>query len=375
MIEEKIKTVLDYMIKHSTPEKPIWNVEAIKFNKEPKWNYVDGCMLLAFMALNQENPSLGYQKIVETYLNYFIDEKGSILGYEPQLAMLDDLCEARLLFDFIHIPKMEKALKKFYQHIVIQPRTYEGSFWHKRIYPNQVWLDGLFMALPFYARYIKTFELDPVLYLDIIHQFEIAEKRLFDHKKQLYVHGYDASKMSFWCDKSTGKSSHFWLRAMGWFAVGLIDCIELIPNTISQRDHVLKPQFERMISGILQYLDTDKNMFYQVVDQKGREKNYLETSGSALIAYAIMKGTRLKVLDAKYGEIGRKIFDGIVSHSLDLSENHIGLHNICLVAGLGPEDNKRRDGSYEYYVSEPIVSNDAKGLGPFVLAFAETIKK
>jgi unsaturated rhamnogalacturonyl hydrolase len=374
MIKDKIKIVLDYMLRHSTPEAPLWNVEAIIHQKKPGWNYIDGVMLSAFMALDQQFPQLGYKAIVKEYLDYFIDPSGHILGYDPNKAMLDDLCEARLLFDFMDEDKIQLALDQFYVHLQNQPRTHEGSFWHKKIYPNQVWLDGLFMALPFYALNIQKRHLDISLYQDIIEQFKIAELRMFDSDKKLYVHGYDASKKSFWCDLETGKSQNFWLRAMGWFLVGLTDCIEIIPNHIKEVETILIPQLKTMVDGILLYIDQDSSMFYQVVDQKGKPGNYLETSGSSLIAYAILKAVRLGVLDVSYQPIGKQIFEGIVNHSLDLSDHHIGLHHICLVAGLGPEDNLRRDGSYEYYISEPIVSNDAKGLGPFLLAFTEILK-
>ena len=195
---------------------------------------------------------------------------------------------------------------------------------------------------------------------------------MFDEEKQLYYHGCDISKKAFWADKETGRSKNFWLRAIGWFCISLIDNIGYIRETAPGREELLCEIFEEAIRGIAQYADPETGMYYQVVDCGGREGNYLETSGSSMIAYAMMKGARLGVIDKKYSEAGKKTFDGICQKYLNISpEGELNLGGICLVAGLGPEDNRRRDGTYEYYISEPVVDNDAKGVAPFILSYTE----
>jgi unsaturated rhamnogalacturonyl hydrolase len=191
-----------------------------------------------------------------------------------------------------------------------------------------------------------------------------------DPKTGLYYHGYDASRKAFWADPETGLSRNFWLRAIGWYSLALADLIELIPKGMEERDELAETLRELMDS-ISAFADPESGMYHQVVDQAGREGNYLETSGSAMIACAMLKGARLGALDESFREKGRKTFDGICRNHLKVQDGMVELDNICLVAGLGPENNRRRDGSYEYYISEPVVCNDAKGAAPFVLCYTE----
>ena len=188
--------------------------------------------------------------------------------------------------------------------------------------------------------------------------------------KRLYYHGYDASRKAFWADPETGLSPNFWLRAIGWYSLALADLTEMIPKGMEEREELAETLRELMES-ISAYADPETGMYMQVVNQAGREGNYPETSGSAMIACAMLKGSRLGVLNETFRELGKKTFDGIVRNHLKVRDGMVELDNICLVAGLGPEDNRRRDGSYEYYISEPVVSNDAKGAAPFVLCYTE----
>jgi unsaturated rhamnogalacturonyl hydrolase len=193
---------------------------------------------------------------------------------------------------------------------------------------------------------------------------------MFDEDRRLYYHGYDSKKTMFWANDK-GLSSSFWLRAEGWFTVALADVIGYMPS--GERKERLCEIFREALDGLLYYLAPEK-MFYQVIDQASRAGNYLETSGSAMVSYALMKGARIGVLEKRLGETGREIFDGICKTRLTEKDGSLNLGGICLVAGLGPEDNTRRNGSYEYYISEPVVENDAKGVGPFAMAYSE-IKK
>ena len=195
---------------------------------------------------------------------------------------------------------------------------------------------------------------------------------MFSEEKGLYYHGYDASKIAFWADRETGLSNGFWLRAIGWFSVALADLIEILPEG-DARSRII-PIFTELMQGISKYADPESGMYWQVVDQGGREGNYLETSGSSMIAYAMLKGTRLGVLEKCFAELGEKTFKGIIDRYLSFTDGELNLDGICLVAGLGPEDNRRRDGTYEYYISEPIVKNDAKGVAPFLLCYTEIMR-
>jgi unsaturated rhamnogalacturonyl hydrolase len=363
------------LITESTPDKPLWNIESIRLGKLPHWNYIDGCMMTSLLELYHETNDNKYLDFVINFIDYYIDQDGNILGYDINKLNVDDICESRILFDLYQYTNNEKYLKAIdftYSHILIQPRTKDGNFWHKKIYPNQVWLDGLFMAQPFYAKY-ETLINDKKNYEDIINQFKNVRKFMFDENKKLYYHGYDSTKEIFWADKKTGLSKNFWLRAMGWFAVGLVDVMSYLDD-INLVNNELNPILIELIDGILTYQDQKTNLFYQVVDKKDYSGNYLETSGSALIAFSILKACRLKFLDQKYQVIGINIFKGITNHYLTIKDGELNLGGICLVAGLGPKDDLRRDGSFEYYISEPVVENDAKGVGPLIMAYTEMLK-
>jgi unsaturated rhamnogalacturonyl hydrolase len=204
-------------------------------------------------------------------------------------------------------------------------------------------------------------------------QIKNVRKYMFSPEHRLYYHGLDCSKSIFWADPETGLSKNFWLRAIGWFTVSMVDIIGIVDNEDVRRE--ITEIFRETIDGILQYRDPESKMYYQVVNMGSREGNYLETSGSAMIAYAVMKGARIGALPAEYWTLGRETFDGIVSKYLTATEDgKLNLSGICLVAGLGPENNTRRDGSFEYYISEPVVENDAKGVAPFVLAYTEILR-
>lgn len=372
LIDNYIKKIMNL----STPQSPYWNIESIRQGKNPHWNYIDGCMMISLLDLYKESKDESYFQFVESFIDYYVSEDGTMLGYDRLTYNLDDINESRVLFDLFEITKKDKyqkAIFNTFQHILEQPRTHQGNFWHKKIYPNQVWLDGLFMAQPFYARYLKTYK-SHLTYDDIVMQFENVRKYMFNEEKKLYYHGYDASKSIFWADPQTGLSKNFWLRAMGWYIVALIEVIEILPYDYSPKTKIMIPLLQEMVDGLLRYQDQKSKLFYQIVDQGGRDKNYLETSGSLLVSYALLKSSRLGVLANPYQVIGKQIFDGVIEKYLTEVDGDLNLGGICLVAGLGPEHNTRRDGSYEYYVSEPIVNNDAKGVGPLIMAYTE-IKK
>lgn len=368
-----IDNYIEKLLTQSTPEKPLWNIEAIHQGKAPAWNYVDGCMMTSLLSLYRQTKDEKYYRFVESFIDYYVLEDGTLRGYEQSTYNLDDICESRVLFDLYDRTKQEKynkAIELTYRHILRQPRTKEGSFWHKLIYPHQVWLDGLFMAQPFYTRY-ETLRNQQKNYDDILNHFKVVRKHMYSEQDQLYYHGYDASKTAFWADKKTGLSKNFWLRATGWYVVSIVDVIDYLDNSYPARKDYFFPLLKEAIDGLLTYQDKKSNLFYQVINQPNEPKNYLESSGSALIAYAILKGVRLGALDLSYQAIGQAIFNGIVDMYISDNDGDLNMKGICLVSGLGPDHNLRRDGSVAYYLSEPIVENDAKGVGPFIMAYTE----
>lgn len=368
---EKIDRYIDKLLDGSTPDAPLWNIESIRQGKKPSWNYIDGCMITALLCASEITGETKYADFAEKFIDYYVFDDGSIRGYSKEKFNLDDVNEGKVLFELYEKTGKEKYKKAIFlleSQLEEQPRTNTGNFWHKLIYPNQIWLDGLYMGQVFSTLFKKYFGNKD--YSDVVNQFKNVRKLMFDENKKLYYHGCDCSKTAFWADKETGRSKSFWLRAIGWFCISLIDNIDYIDDEGAKAE--LVKIFAEAIDGISQYADSETGMYYQVVDQGGREGNYLETSGSSMIAYAMMKGARLGVIDKKYAEMGRKTFDGICKKYLSISDDgDLNLGGICLVAGLGPEDNKRRNGTFEYYISEPVVENDAKGVAPFVLCYTE----
>ena len=366
LIDRYVKT----LIKKSTPEKTAWNIERIRQGKPSDWNYIDGCMLTALMSMTDITGDRQYADFAERVVDHFVQPDGAIDTYQPEKHSLDDINEGRVLFPLFRKTgkeKYKKAAQYLYECLMRQPRTEEGSFWHKQIYPNQVWLDGLYMAQPFAALYQK--EIGNGDYSDVLHQLRIVRDRMRDAKTGLYYHGYDASRKAFWADPVTGLSKGFWLRSLGWFSVALADLLEILPDGSDKQE--IANIFIDLMHSLLAYADPETGMYYQVVDQGQREGNYLESSGSSMIAYAMLKGARLNILGKEYAVQGQKTFDGIMSKYLTVEGEELRLDGICLVAGLGPENNRRRDGTFAYYISEPVVCNDAKGVAPFVLAYTE----
>lgn len=368
-----IDRYIDRLITESTPDLPIWNIESIRQGKKPHWNYIDGCMITSLLQMSEITGEKKYFAFAEGFIDYYVSENGDILGYDIEKYNLDDINEGRVLFELYAQTGKEKyrlAIEKQKAQLDGQPRTDTGNFWHKLIYPNQIWLDGIYMAQVFNTLYSKLY--GGKNYADMLSQIENVNKYMQDKTTGLYYHGLDCSKSIFWADKETGLSRNFWLRSIGWFTVALVDIIEIIDDEDAKGR--LTRIFSDLIDSITNFRD-ESGLYWQVVDQPGRNGNYLETSGSSMIAYAQLKGARIGVLDSSYAALGKATFDGICARYLKVNDvGELNLGGICLVAGLGPENNTRRDGSYEYYISEPIVENDAKGVAPFVLCYTEILR-
>ena len=354
---------------------PAWNIEKMREGVPTNWNYIDGCMITALLAMADISGDGRYFDFSRRFIDAFVGEDGSVRTFRPEKHTLDDINEGRVLFtlfDRTGDEKYRRAADTLKRALDEQPRTHEGSFWHKQIYPNQVWLDGIYMALPFLALYEGHFGSGD--YGDILRQVQTVHAHMRDPATGLYYHGYDASRSAFWADRETGLSRSFWLRSIGWFAVALADLIEILPGG-EGRDE-LSAILVELAEAVWRFHDPETGLYWQVPDRPGEAGNYLESSGSAMLAYAMLKGARLGVLDGVYADRGQMTFDGIVQNRLSFDgDGGLNLGGICLVAGLGPEDNRRRDGTYEYYISEPVVENDAKGVAPFVLCYTEVKRR
>ena len=372
-----IDQYIDDLMTKSTAEIPAWNIEKARAGSKSGWDYIDGCMIMALLELYDTSKDEKFLKFADYYEDYRISDDGTIDGYSKEAWNIDEINGGKNLFPLYALTKKEKyrnALKKLYEQIEGQPRTSEGNFWHKAIYPNQVWLDGLYMGLPFYMEYDATFNggrnKD-----DIYNQFFNVEKNMKDKATGLYYHCYDSSKTAFWCDKNTGLCQNFWLRALGWFSMAMLDTLNHAGDKGSENWNHLRTMFIDLQDSMLRIQDKS-GMWYQLPALPDVEGNYLETSGTAIFAYSLLKGLRTGILtgtpsEERYKAAGLKAFGGICEKYLKTEGGVLSLGGICLVAGLGPEKNRRRDGSVEYYLSEPVVKDDAKGVGPFILAYNE----
>ena len=371
---DKIEKYIYDLMKQSTPDRPIWNIESILKGKKPKWNYIDGVMIKALIQMYDITENKDYLDFADSFIDAKVNEDGTINDYDVAELNIDNVNAGKTLFDLYDLTgkeKYRKAIDLIYSQIENMPRTKDGNFWHKNIYPNQVWLDGLYMCQPFYMEYETRFN-DRKNYGDIFSQFSNVVRDMKDNRSGLYYHCYDSSREIFWCDKVTGLSSYFWLRAIGWYAMALLDTIDKCDGEGYEKEvQFMKDTFKDLIDAMLKYQD-ESGMWYQIVNLGGMDKNYLETSGSAIMSYAMFKGVRFGILDESYIAPAKKAFDGICSTYMTEDEKGIHLDGICLVAGLGGKN--RRDGTYAYYMSEPIVKDDAKGVGPFLLAYTELRK-
>lgn len=373
--EQLLDEYIDYLMDHSDSEHPAWNLEMIRSGKSNKWNYIDGCMITGILERYEITGEARFLDFADRFMSGFVEEDGRIRTYDPAEYSLDNVNPAKNLFtlyDLTGKEKYRKALELVRSQLSTMPRTPEGNFWHKLIYPNQVWLDGIYMALPFYMEYEKRFDAQKDCE-DICRQIANVEIRMRDPKTGLYYHGYDASRKMYWADPDTGCSPNFWLRAEGWFIRGLVDVLEIMKDLPMQAESVhLQHMLLDLAKALSKYQDPS-GLWYQLIALPELEGNYLETSGTALISAALLKAVRLGFLPESFRAVGEKAFYGIVDRRL--TKNADGtpcVTGICLVGGLGGEQH--RDGSAAYYLSEPVVQNDAKGVGPLLLAYTEMLR-
>lgn len=355
----------DSEIKHF-PEP--WTVD---FNPKPVWNYTQGLIAHAMIKVWKENGNETYYNYAKSYADKFIGQDGVISNYDLEDYNIDAVNSGKFLFDVYANTKDERYLKAIHHlrdQLKTHPRTSEGGFWHKKRYPHQMWLDGLYMGTPFYAQYAQFFN-EPELFDDVIKQFQLVHKYTFNPETGLNYHGWDESKEQAWADSITGCSPHYWGRAMGWYAMALVDVLDFIPQDHSGRADILKI-LNQVAEGIKKYQDPKTGLWYQVLDQGTREGNYHEATASSMFTYALLKASRLGYISNDYRANAVKAYNGILKNLIkDNGDGTISLTKCCSVAGLG--GNPYRDGSYEYYIHEPVRDNDPKGVGPFIMASLE----
>lgn len=336
-----------------------------------KWEYDNGVIFKGMelvYALTQDRKYLDY---IRTNMDFFIEESGGIRSYRVDEYNIDHVNNGKLLFPLYRETGEERyrqAADLLRQQLMKHPRTSEGAFWHKQIYPYQIWLDGLYMGAPFYAEYIREFA-DIKDYSDVTQQFKLCYQHTRDAQTGLLYHAWDEKKEQPWCDPTTGLSKNFWGRSIGWFVMALVDVLDILPEDQEDRESIIQMLSETM-EALMKVQDQASGVFYQVLNLPDAKGNYLEASASCMILYAVAKGLRKGYLPARYQVKAEQIRKGIIEEFITITEEGlINLNKTCQVAGLGGKD--KRDGTYAYYISEPIICNDPKGIGAFILAMAE----
>lgn len=341
------------------------------------WNYEDGCVLIGLRAMYQATGDNFYLNALRSFTDRYIEEDGNIRNYVAAEYNLDYIpagCVLYTLYDKTCEPRYRKAIETLEEQLRHQPRTPCGSFWHKAIYPNQVWLDGLYMGLPFHANYAIRFGDESALD-DIMLQFRNARKYLYDEKTGLYYHAWNETKDVFWADPKTGLSPNFWTRAIGWYLMALADIYGMIPDNRTDLIDEMAALWKEAIDGMLRWQEKDSGLFYQLPALPNEKRNYLETSGSLTVAYSLLKGARLDVLtEPEYRAAGEKILVGIELRKFTVHDGKVELHGICKGAGLGPTGNLHRNGTVDYYLSEDVVHDEQKGVGVCMMAYAEYLQ-
>jgi polygalacturonase/rhamnogalacturonyl hydrolase YesR len=372
----------------------------LDFSTQPKWSYVMGIELEGMLDTYLKYGGEDIKKYCQDYTNQMINEKGEILGYNILDYNLDNIRTGHFVTRMYNLYPEQKnliAMQTMMKQLKDQPRTkVDKVFWHKAIYAYQVWLDGIFMGLPFRCLTAST-QLKPKeavkIYDDAVNQLKITYERTLDAKTGLNRHAYDETRNTFWADKETGLSQHCWARAQGWYSMALIEVLDALPEDYSRRGEVIE-LLQKDLDAIIKWQDKKTGTWYQVMDSPEREGNYLESTATSMFAYVLLKAYNKGYLGTKYRDAGIKAYKGIINNMIRVNgDKTISLTNCCSVAGLGPaatpeviaamkkinpkgsvNENKRRDGGYQYYLSEPIRDNDAKGIGPFIWASLEMEK-
>ena len=388
LLEKPYKNYSEWMT-HSEMER-VPQSYMLDFAKKPRWNYTLGTEMGAMLDTYLRYQDESIYTYLKQYPDKMIDASGkTITGYDFNEFNLDNVRTGKFLLAMNRIApqdNVEKALKTLYKQLEKQPRTKEGVFWHKAIYAWQVWLDGIFMGLPFYteaAPFLKGEKNAVKYYNDAVDQIIKTDKRTYDEKTGLWKHAWDETHSQFWADKETGLSQHTWARAMGWYTMAMVEVLDALPENFARRQEVIDV-FRKAMTALVKHQDKATGLWYDVLDVQD-PRNYLESTASSMFAYCLLKGARKGYLDDSFRQAGIKAYNGILKNFIRVNaDKTISLTQCCEVSGLGPgatpqvlkaapnvKENLRRDGSFEYYMSEPIRDNDGKGVGPFIWASLE----
>jgi unsaturated rhamnogalacturonyl hydrolase len=336
-----------------------------------KWAYEWGVVLKGVEQVWLRSGEQSYLNYIKRNIDEFVEADGAVRTYRIEEYNLDQINTGKLLFGLWRETgdeRYKKAIWLLREQLRTHPRTSENGFWHKRIYPHQMWLDGIYMQGPFYAQFTKTFD-EPAGFDDVAHQIILIERNTRAPESGLLYHAWDESRAQKWADKRTGCSPHFWGRAIGWYAMAIPDVLDHLPEDHPQRARIIDI-FRQTISALEVVQDEATGLWYQVLDLVDRPGNYLEASASCMFVYAIAKGVRLGLLDDNHLATAVRGYKGILTHLVEVdAQGLVNLNWICGVAGLG--GTPYRDGSFEYYISEPVVTNDYKGVGPLIMASVE----
>jgi unsaturated rhamnogalacturonyl hydrolase len=340
----------------------------LDFAPKLKWDYCNGLELQAIYSVWKKTGNPVYFNYVNSYADTIIQNDGSIISYKLQDYNIDRVNSGKILFPLYAVTKNEKyqkAIELLRDQMKTHPRTSEGGFWHKKVYPHQMWLDGLYMASPFLAEYAKRNN-DKELFDDVANQILTVAKHTYDAKTGLYYHGWDESHQQRWSNPETGTSPNFWSRSIGWYMMAIVDVLDYLPA-----DHPKRPEIIKILLNLSQSLDKfrDKKtgLWYQVTDKGSKKGNYIESSGSAMFIYTWVKGAQKGYLPKSFLKKGEKAYAQYVKQFVkENPDQTISITNACSVAGLGG-DKKYRDGSFEYYISEPKRDNDPKAVAPFMM--------
>src|SRR6266550_6741786 len=344
--------------------KDSWETES---GKTEKWSYEQGVVLRGLEGVWYNTADGRYFKYIQRSMDRFVNDDGTIKTYQLNDYNIDNVLNGRVLLMLYKVTgqdKYRKAAALLREQLKTQPRTSEGGFWHKKIYPSQMWLDGLYMGEPFYAEYAATFHEDAA-FDDIARQFILMELHSRDTMTGLLYHGWDESKKQRWANPVTGRSPNFWGRAVGWYTMALVDTLDHFPEHHPQRAALLAI-LKRLATAVERYQDPKSGLWYQVLDKGDAKGNYLEASAACMFVYALAKAVRQGYLPAAYLAVARKGYQGITTQFVEpKGGGGVNLKGTVSVAGLGGKPY--RDGSYEYYLSEKVVTNDPKGVGAFLL--------
>jgi unsaturated rhamnogalacturonyl hydrolase len=339
---------------------------------KPKWAYDVAFLGMAIDRLG--NVDKKYSGYMENWVNYFVHPDGSVTDYKLSEYNLDRIFPGRNVITVYKRnpdPKYKKAIDNFVLQLKSHPKTNSGGYWHKQIYPSQMWLDGIFMASTYMAQYAKEFNA-PEWFDAATAQTKMIYEKTLEPSSGLLMHAWDESRSQKWCDPATGKSHYPWSRAMGWYTMAILDILDYLPANHPDRPALISI-LQKSCDALLKVRDQKSGIWYQVLNQGGKEGNYLEGSGSAMYIYVFAKGARLGYLDKKYRQIAGNAFDCFIKELVTVDDKGlVTIHNICGGCGLG--GNPYRDGTYEYYVTEKRFDNDTKGVAPFILAAIELDK-